>query len=89
MKAAHFYPSQTTGPVYQTASRRTPQDSSSTIPFSVLITNLTSLQCITSTLDQSMAAAFTPQDYQLVLFGGRVSRKPEVTVKVLQQPSLL
>jgi hypothetical protein len=75
------------GPIYQTAPRRTPQDSSSTKPFSVFTTNLRSLQFIT--LDQSMAATFTSQDYQLVFFCGRGSRKSEVTVKVLQQQSLL
>jgi hypothetical protein len=75
------------GPIYQIATRRTPQGSSSTKPFSVFITYFWSLQYIT--LDQSKAAAFTSQDYQLVLFGGRVSRKSEVTVKVLKKQSLL
>jgi hypothetical protein len=75
------------GPIYQIAKLRTPQDSSSTKPFSVFITKLSSLQYIT--LDRSMSAAFTSHDYQLVFFGGRVSRKSEVTVKVLQQQTLL
>jgi hypothetical protein len=65
------------GPIYQNAKRNTPQDRSSTKPFIVFITNLSSLQFII--FDQSMAAAFTSQDYQLVFFGGCVSRKSEVT----------
>jgi hypothetical protein len=64
------------GPIYQTASRRTPPNGSSTKPFSVF--KLRSLQYIT--FDQSMAAAFTSQHYQLVFFGVLVSRKSKVTV---------
>jgi len=63
------------GPIYQTATIRTPQNSSSTKPFSLIITKLRSLQHVTYTLDQSMPSAFTSQHYQLVLFGGRVPRK--------------